>query len=99
MRQTVTQKSVETTAAIRGAKARLSQCRRQVKWKLAVIMTAHGPPVSRIGRVVLCNEIQFAQLRRAGLIRWNGRSLRAVDPVAKVTGKESVAELLIEQRD
>jgi hypothetical protein len=38
-------------------------------------------------------------LRRAGGIQWSGRRLRIIKPIARLRGKRTVTEILIENRE
>ena len=44
-------------------------------------------------------EQRIAAMRQAGLAQWSGRKLRRRRPAAKVTGRKTVAQLLVEDRE
>jgi hypothetical protein len=52
--------------------------------------TAHPPGT------VLAERME--ELQRAGLIRWNGRKLHPAKPIAKLRGKKTIAQIIIEDR-
>lgn len=41
---------------------------------------------------------RLAELQRRGLIAWSGRRLKPIQPVAKVRGEGTVADLIIRER-
>lgn len=84
---------------IRELKSKLSECVREVKKGTTIVVTERGRPVARI--IPESNSLaeRLDALRRAGSIHWSGRRLRVTRPVARVRGKRTVAEILIENRE
>lgn len=90
---------MEETAGIRDLKVRLSSYLRRVKKGGTVLITERGKPVARIVPVKESPEDRLAALQQAGLLDWNGHHLGRVQPVTRVSRKQDVATLLIEDRD
>jgi hypothetical protein len=44
-------------------------------------------------------ETRLQELAQAGLIAWSGHKLAPMAPVARIRGKRTVADLLLEDRD
>lgn len=42
---------------------------------------------------------KMASLQKAGIVRWNGKKLPRVKPVAKWRGPRSITDLISEDRD
>jgi prevent-host-death family protein len=84
---------------IRELKTRLSSYLRQVRAGETIIITDRGRPIGRIVPIMMTTHDQLEVLRSAGLIDWNGETISKIDPVAQITGKRTVAELLIEDRE
>ena len=63
-----------------------------------MLITDRGVPVGRIVPVEPELAERLAAMREAGQARWSGRKLAAVKPVAKVRGRRTVADLLVEDR-
>ena len=84
---------------IRELKARLSSYLRQVRTGETIIITDRGRPIGRIVPIMQSTHDQLEVLRSAGLIDWNGETISQIDPVAQITGKKTVAEILIEDRE
>jgi len=92
----------ERRIGIRELKSRLSECVREVKTGGTIIVTEHGRAVARIipdttpDTTPLRDRLEL--LVRTGAVLWNGRRLRPGKPVARVRGKRTVADLVIENR-
>ena len=84
---------------IRELKARLSSYLRQVRTGETIIITDRGRPIGRIVPIMQSTHDQLEVLRSAGLIDWNGKTISQIDPVAQITSKKTVAEILIEDRE
>lgn len=84
---------------IRELKARLSSYLRQVRTGETIIITDRGRPIGRIVPIMQSTHDQLEVLRSAGLVDWNGETISQIDPVAQITGKKTVAEILIEDRE
>ena len=84
---------------VRELKSRLSHYLRQVKTGQSVVITERGRPVGRIVPVAQTLEERLEAMTQAGLAQWSGKRLEPVPPVARVHGEDSVAYLLVEERD
>jgi hypothetical protein len=58
-----------------------------------------GEPIRRIVPLRLLVEERVQELTRAGLAAWSGRRLALLTPVARVRGRQTVADLLLEDRE
>lgn len=83
---------------IRELKAHLSAYLRRVKAGEVVEIAERGKPIGRIVPVSVLLEEAVRALCESGLVQWSGRRLQDRAPVAKVRGKRTVAELLVEDR-
>ena len=88
----------EQTVGVRELKARLSEYLRRVKKGRTVVITEHGKPVGRLVPVGQSLEEKLEAMRRAGQITWSGKKLKPMRPVAKVRGKKTISDIIIEDR-
>ncbi len=88
----------QTTVNVRELKSRLSHYLRLAKAGEAVEITEHGTPIGRIVPTALPTEERIEAMRQSGLLLWSRRKLKPRAPVARVRGRRTVAELLIEDR-
>jgi len=88
----------ELTVGVRELKSHLSRYLRQVETGRTIVITKRGKAVGRLIPAGLSLEGKLEALRRAGLIRWNGKKLPPYQPVARVRGPKTVADMLIEDR-
>lgn len=88
-----------TTVSIRELKSRLSHYMRLAKAGETVEITERGVPIGRIVPTSLPAEDRVQVLARSGLLAWNQRRLGPRAPAARVRGKKTVAELLVEDRE
>ncbi len=88
----------EQTVGVRDLKAHLSAYLRQVKQGRTLVITERGKPVGRLIPQGLSLTERLEELQQAGLIRWNGKKLPPVKPVAKLRGKKTIADIIIEER-
>jgi prevent-host-death family protein len=89
----------QTSVSIRELKSRLSHYLRLVMAGEAVEITDRGIPVGRIVPTVAPVEDRIEAMARSGLLRWNNRKLERRAPAARVKGKRTVADLLVEDRE
>lgn len=89
----------QTTVNIRELKSRLSHYLRLAKAGEAVEITERGTPIGRIVPTALPVLDRMEAMAQSGLLLWNKRKLKTMTPVAKVRGKRTVGELLIEDRE
>ena len=89
----------QTTVGIRELKARLSRYVQQAKSGTSVVITERGKPVARIVPVGRSLEDRMEDLVQAGLITWSGKKLSRIAPVARTQGQQTVADLLLEDRE
>ena len=89
---------METTVGVRELKSQLSKYLRQVKSGRTVVITEHGKLVAQLGPIGQSVEEKMKAMVNAGLAEWNGKRLPPVKLVARVRGKKTVAEMLLEDR-
>ena len=89
----------ETKVNIRELKSRLSHYLRLAKAGESVEITERGTPIGRIIPTALPVQDRLEAMARSGLLLWNKRKLRPRKPPARVRGKQTVADLLIEDRE
>jgi prevent-host-death family protein len=89
----------QTTVGIRELKSRLSHYLRQVKGGATLLITDRGRPIGRIVPAGLPLEDRLQTMVEAGLVAWSGRSLPSTRPVATIQGQQTVADLLLEDRE
>ena len=89
----------QTMVGIRELKTRLGSYVRRVKSGGTLVITERGKPVGRIVPVSQSVETRARELVHAGLIAWSGRKLKRARPIARTSGKRTVAELLLEDRE
>ena len=89
----------ELTVGIRELKAHLSSYLRQVKAGASVVITERGKPVGRILPMSPSLEARLQELAEAGLTAWNGHKLTPMAPVTRARGSQTVADLLLEDRE
>lgn len=88
-----------TRVSIRELKSRLSHYLRLVKAGESVEIAERGTPIGRIVPTILPIEDRIEAMAQSGLVLWNKRKLASLAPVARVRGKHTVADLLIEDRE
>lgn len=89
----------ERQIGIRELKAKLSQCVRDVKMGATIVVTERGQRVARIVRVGDSLAERINTLRNAGTIQWSGRRLSRAKPTTRLRTKQTVAEIVVENRD
>ena len=88
----------ELTVGVRELKSRLSAYLRRVKLGETLVITEHGKPVGRLIPQGQSLAQRLEELQQAGLIRRGGRKLSPTRPLARLRGKKSVAEVILEDR-
>lgn len=89
----------ELSIGVRELKARLSEYLRQVKSGRTIIITERGQPVGRIVPAAQSRDEKIQALIDAGLIAWSGKKWNPPKPIARVRGKTTIADLVIENRE
>lgn len=89
----------ERTIGIRELKSKLSECVRDVKAGATIVVTERGRRVARIVPEAESLDDRLRALKNAGAILWNGRRLRKTKPVARIRGKRTVADIVVENRE
>lgn len=89
----------EVQVGVRELKNQLSKYLRQVKAGQTVTITERGQPVGKIVPVAQSLEEKLEAMAQAGLLRWSGKRLEPMEPVAAIQGDRTVADLLIENRE
>lgn len=90
---------IQTMVGIRELEARLSTFMQQVKTGATVIVTERGKPIGRIVPLSPSVETRVQELVQAGLMAWSGHKLAPLAPVARTRGRQTVADLLLEDRE
>ncbi len=85
--------------SIRELKSRLSHYLQLTRKGESVVITDHGVPIGRIVPMGQDLGERLAAMRETGLAQWSGRKLRRRKPVAKLLGRKTVAQLLVEDRE
>jgi prevent-host-death family protein len=88
----------ERRIGIRELKSKLSQCVRDVKMGATIVVTEHGRRVARLIPETDSLDSRIDALRQTGGIQWSGRRLSATKPTARVRGKRTVADIVVENR-
>ena len=89
----------ERAVGIRQLRARLSECLREVKKGATIIVTEHGRRVARIVPEAESLDDRLRALRDTGAILWSGRRLGKTKPVARIRGKQTVADIVVTNRE
>ncbi len=89
----------ERRIGIRDLKSKLSECVRYVKGGHTMVVTEHGRPVARMIPDSSSLQERLDVLVRTGGVIWTGRRLRSARPVARIAGRRTVADLLIQDRE
>jgi prevent-host-death family protein len=89
----------QITVGIRELKARLSNYVQQVKAGTTLVITERGKPVGRIVPIKPSVTAQIQDLLQTGLVAWSGRRLEPKTPMVRIRGKQTVADLLLENRE
>jgi prevent-host-death family protein len=88
----------QTRVNIRELKSRLSHYLRLAKAGESVEIMERGTPIGRIIPTAFSIQDRIEAMSQSGLLLWNKHKLKHRVPVARVRGKRTVAELLIEDR-
>ena len=89
----------QSLVSIRELKSRLSHYLRLTRKGESVVITDRGVPIGRIVPIGLDLDQRLAATREAGLAQWSGHKLRQRKPVAKLRGRKTVAQLLVDDRE
>jgi prevent-host-death family protein len=79
-------------------KSKLSQCIREVKQGATIVVTERGRPVARLVPNVDSFTERLAILRKNGAVLWSGRRLAKAKPAARTRGKQTLADIVVEDR-
>ncbi len=85
--------------SIRELKSRLSHYLRLTRKGESVVITDRGIPIGRIVPIGQDLDQRLAAMRETGQAHWSGRKLSRRKPVAKLRGRGSVAQLIVEDRE
>ena len=88
-----------TSVNIRELNSRLSYYLRLTKAGESVVITERGTPIGRIVPTAAPIQERMEAMAQAGFVLWNKKKLKSLPPVAKVHGRRTVADLLIEDRE
>ena len=89
----------QSPVSIRELKSRLSHYLRLTRKGESVVITDRGVPIGRIVPMGQDLGQRVAAMCEAGQAQWNGHKLPPRKPVAKLRGKGSVAQLIVEDRE
>jgi len=89
----------QSLVSIRELKSRLSHYLRLARKGESVVITDRGVPIGRIVPMGQDLDQRLAVMRETGQAQWSGRKLIHRKPVAKLLGKKTVAQLLVEDRE
>jgi prevent-host-death family protein len=89
----------ERSVGIRELKSKLSECVREVKAGATIVVTEHGRRVARIVPEAEPLDERLRTMRNAGTILWSGRRLVKTKPVARIRGRRTVADIVVENRE
>lgn len=92
----------QSSVSIRELKSRLSHFLRLTKAGQSLVITDRGTPIGRIVPIEQTGirlDERLEAMQRAGQMQWSGRKLSPIKPMARVRGKRSVADLLVDDRE
>ena len=94
----------QSLVSIRELKSRLSHYLRLTRKGESVVITDRGVPIGRIvpmGQVTMGQDLdqRIAAMRETGLAHWSGLKLGKRKPVAKLRGRGTVTQLVVEDRE
>ncbi len=89
----------QSLVSIRELKSRLSHYLRLTRKGESVIITDRGTPIGRIVPIGQDLDRRITSMCDAGQAQWNGQKLPKRKAVAKLRDGNSVARLLIEDRE
>ena len=89
----------QSLVSIRELKSRLSHYLRLTRKGESVVITDRGVPIGRIVPMGQDLDQRLAAMRETGLAQWSGHKLRHRKPVAKLRGRKTVAQLLVDERE
>jgi prevent-host-death family protein len=89
----------QITVGIRELKAHLSSYVQRVKEGATLVITERGKPIGRVVPLKPTPETQVQDLIQAGLVAWNGRKLGPLTPPSQAPAYQTIAELLLEERE
>lgn len=65
----------------------------------AVAITEHGKVIAQLVPAETGLKGRLEALQSAGMIKWRGNKLAVAEPVARLRGKKTVAEIVSEMRE
>ena len=89
----------QSLVSIRELKSRLSHYLRLTRKGESVVITDRGVPIGRIVPIGQDLDQRLATMRETGQAQWSGRKLGPRKPIAKLRGRGSVAQLIVEDRE
>ncbi len=92
----------QSSVSIRELKSRLSHFLRLTKAGRSLVITDRGTPIGRIvpiEQTAIRLDERLEAMQQAGQMQWSGRKLSPIKPMARVRGKRSVADLLVDDRE
>ncbi|MCX6030723.1 MAG: type II toxin-antitoxin system prevent-host-death family antitoxin [Chloroflexi bacterium] len=92
----------EMAVGVRDLKTRLSEYIRQVKSGTTVVVTERGKPIGRMVSLSTSPDMRVQELIQVGLAAWYGRKLPPMPdlaPIPRTRGSQTIADLLLEDRE
>lgn len=89
----------QSLVSIRELKSRLSHYLRLTRNGESVIITDHGTPIGRIVPIGQNLDQRLAAMLDTGMAQWSGHKLGRHKPIASASGRKTVAQLLVDDRE
>jgi prevent-host-death family protein len=89
----------ETSVGVRELKTHLSEYLREIKKGKTIIITEHGKTVGRLIPAGSSVESRMEALSQSGLVRWSGKKIAPMKPIAPLRGSKNISDLIIEARE
>jgi prevent-host-death family protein len=90
---------VETSVGVRDLKTHLSEYLRELRKGKIIIITDHGRTVGRLIPAESSLATRMDAVRLSGLVRWSGKKLSLMKPIAKMHGTRKISDLISEDRE
>jgi prevent-host-death family protein len=86
-------------AGVRELKAKLSAYLRRVEAGETIVIVRRGKQIAYLIPQEQTLDERIDVAKKAGLLDWNGQKLRPASPVAANSGAQTVAEMIVEDRE
>jgi prevent-host-death family protein len=84
---------------VRDLRQKLSHYLDIVRAGQAVAITEHGKVIAQLVPAETGLKGRLEALQSAGMIKWRGNKLAVAEPVARLRGKKTVADIVSEMRE